>query len=107
MREDQTKFAAYGLAMVAISCILRRRVVNVEYFRTPDLLLDTTPGALRGVEVAGRSSKGYAALGQTLEGGPGEPGKRAKLKARGDVVEAYISLWCREPRVSVWEKVKP
>ncbi|WP_437682019.1 hypothetical protein [Sorangium sp. So ce131] len=105
--EDRAKYAAYGLAMVAISCLLRRRVVNVSYYRPPDLLLDTVSGALRGVEVAGRGSKGYAAFAQAADGTPGKLGKRAQLMAREDVVEAYLSLWCREPMVSIWEKVKP
>lgn len=105
--EDQTKYAAYGLAMVAISCLLRRRVVDVSYFRPPDLLLDATPAALRGVEVAGRGTKGYSGFARVLEGASGEPGKRHQLVAREDVAEAYVSLWCREPHVAIWEKVKP
>ncbi|HSO00628.1 MAG TPA: hypothetical protein VLS89_20190, partial [Candidatus Nanopelagicales bacterium] len=106
-REDHTKYAAYGLAMVAISCVLERRVVGLNIYQAPDLLLDTTPSAVRGVEVAGRSSKGYAAFHQALEGASGKPGKRAQLREREDVIEAYVSLWCCEPMVSVWEKVKP
>lgn len=105
--EDRPKFAAYGLALIAISCLLRRRVVNVAFYRPPDLLLSTVPGALCGVEVAGRSSNGYSALRQTIEGASGKPGKRAQLLARSDVAEAYLSLWCSAPRVSVWEQVKP
>jgi hypothetical protein len=106
-REHRTELAAYGLALVATSCILRRRVIGVSYFRTPDLLLDTTPGALCGIEVAGRTSKGYTALAQALDGAPGKPGKRAQLRTRAGIIEAYISLWCSEPMVSIWEKVKP
>ncbi|MEO7591886.1 MAG: hypothetical protein ABI134_11805 [Byssovorax sp.] len=105
--EDRPKYAAYGLALVAVSCLLRRRVVDVSYYRAPDLLLDATSGALRGVEVAGRTSKGYAAFTQSLDGTSGKPGKRAQIKAQQDVIEAYISLWCSNPKVSVWEQVKP
>lgn len=105
--EDRPKYAAYGLALVAISCLLRRRVIDVCFYRPPDLLLDTTPSALRGVEVAGRSNKGYPAFAQALQGASGKPGKRAQLLCRNDVAEAYISLWCCDPRVAVWEKVKP
>lgn len=111
--EDQTKCAAYGLAFVAISCILQRRVVAVSLWRPPDLLLDETPGSLCGVEVAGRGSNGYAAFKQALDGNAktkktlAKPGKRAQLRARTDVIEAYISLWCRKPMVSIWEQVKP
>lgn len=107
MLESKPEYAAYGLAMVAISCLLQRRVVAISCFCPPDLLLDTTPAALRGVEVAGRSSKGYTALKTALDGSSGKRGKRVQLLERQDVVEAYISLWCREPLVSIWEQVKP
>ncbi|AKT44170.1 hypothetical protein [Chondromyces crocatus] len=106
-KEDQAKYAAYGLAFVATSCLLRRRIEEVAYFRSPDLLLDATPDALKGVEVAGRGSRGYAALEQTLRGAKGKVGKHAQLVQRADVKEAYLSLWCCEPRVAVWQKVKP
>ncbi len=108
--EQHTEFAAYGLAMVAISCVLQWRVVGRVRWLAPDLLLDRTPGALRGVEVAGRSSKGFSVLKQTAEGSSGKNavlGKRAQLMAKQDVVEAYLSLWCCNPRVSIWSKVKP
>jgi hypothetical protein len=108
--EDRAKMAAYGLAMIAISCILKRRVVDVSYYRAPDLLLDTTPSALRGVEVAGRSGNGYAGLKQIMDGSSGKNpriGKRAQLLEMQDVVEAYLSLWCCDPKVSFWVKVKP
>ena len=106
--ERHTEDAALGLAMVAISCILiGRRVISVRRFNPPDLLLDTTLGAVRGVEVAGRASKGYPAFDQAIEGSGGKPGKRAQLRARGEVAEAYLSLWCCAPKVSIWEKVKP
>jgi hypothetical protein len=84
--------------------LLRRRVVDVAFYRAPDLLLDITPFALRGVEVAGRSRGGFSALAQVSDG---KEGKRAQLQAKDDVAEVYLSLWCRDPRVSVWEKVKP
>jgi hypothetical protein len=85
----------------------------VSLWRPPDLLLDETPGSLCGVEVAGRSSKGYAAFKRALDGNAktkktlAKPGKRAQLRVRTDVIEAYISLWCRNPMVSIWEQVKP
>ncbi|WP_434048249.1 MULTISPECIES: hypothetical protein [Sorangium] len=67
----------------------------------PDFLLDATPGALRGVEVAGRSSGGFSALRAVrLEKGPG-------LLARRDIAEVHISLWCAVPRVSELYQVKP
>jgi len=105
--EHRPELAACGLAMVAISCLLQRRVVSVSWYRPPDLLLDDEPGALRGVEVAGRTNRGYPGLSQVLEGTSAKPGKRMQVLARADVVEAYVSLWCREPRVSIWEQVKP
>lgn len=102
--EDRPKYAAYGLAMVAVSCILQRRIVDVSFYKAPDLLLDPTRTALRGVEVAGRTAKGHAAFAQAIDG---PSGKRAQLLARQDVAEAYLSLWCSSPKVSIWEKVKP
>ncbi len=111
--EDQPKVAAYGLAFVAISCLLHRRVVAMNVWNPPDLQFDAIPGAIRGVEVAGRGTQGYAAFKQALDGTdatkktPAKKGKRARLLESHSVVEAYVSLWCRKPLVSVWEKVKP
>lgn len=103
--EQNTQYAAYGLAMVVISCFLKRRVKNVNFYRAPDLLLDTTtPSAVRGVEVAGRSKNGYAAFSQVLEG---PEGKRTQLKAHVNLAEGYVSLWCSTPLVAHWEQVKP
>ncbi len=74
----------------------------------PDIVLDDTDGALRGVEVAGRSSGGHGALRFVLEGMKDEPGgKRAQLVARSDIAEAHVSLWCADPRVSLLLQVKP
>jgi len=74
----------------------------------PDILLDDTDGALRGVEVAGRSSGGFGALRVVLEGTKdNRGGKRAQLVNRSDIAEAHVSLWCAEPRVSLLLQVKP
>lgn len=112
--EDQTKLAAYGLAFVAITCLLAQKVVWVSKWQPPDLLLDATPGAKRGVEVAGRGKNGYGAFKQTLLGQAAtvksrtaRPGKRAKLAAVVGIAEGYISLWCLNPRVAWWEKAVP
>lgn len=103
--EQLAQYAAYGLAMVVISCFLKRRVKSINRHVAPDLLLDiTAPKAIRGVEVAGRSKNGYAAFSQVLEG---PDGKRARLKARANLAEAYLSLWCSAPLVAHWEQVKP
>ncbi len=75
----------------------------------PDILFDLTPGALRGVETAGRTSGGRAALA-TIRNGTGAPargGKRAQLLARVDLAEVHLSLWCAAPRVSIMERLKP
>lgn len=108
-REHVTELAAYGLALVAISVFLPgRRVVSMRKGLPPDLLLDVTPGALRGVEVSGRSQGGLRVLGELREGaGAGEPGKQSLLLARTDVAEAWLSLWCASPHVALMAKVKP
>jgi hypothetical protein len=108
-REHVTELAAYGLALIAISVFLPgRRVVSMRKGLPPDLLLDVTPGALRGVEVAGRSRGGLRALEELRHGdGREEPGKQPQLLARGDVVAAWLSLWCASPHVAVMAKVKP
>ncbi|MDI1431049.1 hypothetical protein [Polyangium sorediatum] len=105
--EHRTEYAAYGLAMVAISCFLGKRVLRMNRWRAPDLLLDATPGRIRGVEVAGRTRYGHSAFAQAIDGDAGKTGKRAQLIARQDVIEAYLSLWCIDPTVAHWEKVKP
>ena len=67
----------------------------------PDLLLDGTPGAIRGVEVAGRTTGGRSTLASVrAEKLPG-------LTAAHDIVELYLSLWCAEPRVADFRKIKP
>lgn len=104
---DRPRCGAYGLAMVAISCLLGRRVVAVSCFRLPSLLLDTTPGGLCGVEVAGLGSKDAASLQEELDGAGEPPGKRAQLSARPDVREGYVSVWCREPAIAIWQRVTP
>src|SRR3712207_8192076 len=51
-----------------------------------------------------RSSRGgLRALEDLRHGGwPGEePGKQTLLRARADVVEAHLSLWCASPLVTV------
>ena len=61
--EQVPQLAAYGLALVAISVLMPgRRIVDMNFFVAPDLLFDLTPGALRGVEVAGRTQGGLRAL---------------------------------------------
>ncbi|MBN1610145.1 MAG: hypothetical protein JW940_26195 [Polyangiaceae bacterium] len=84
-----------------------RRAVGWSRWVAPDILLDDTPGAVRGVEVAGRSKGGLHALRLILEGRPGATGKRQDLAARPDLVEAYVSLWCATPAVSLWAQVEP
>jgi hypothetical protein len=109
-REHVTELAAYGLALVATSVFLPgRRVIGMRKGLPPDLLLDVTPGALRGIEVAGRSRGGFEELEQVRHGSPWtrQPGKQAQLLARTDVAEAHLSLWCTSPPVAVMAKVKP
>jgi hypothetical protein len=108
-REHLTELGAYGLALVGISIWMPgRRAVTFREGLPPDILLDDTDGALRGVEAAGRSSGGLGALRVVLEGTKDRPGgKRAQLVQRSDVAEAHVSLWCASPRVSLLLQVKP
>jgi hypothetical protein len=101
-RERITENAAYGLALVAISALMPgRRVITMCKGEAPDFVLDATPGALRGVEVAGRSSGGLSALRAV------RVEKGARLNARNDIAEVHLSLWCALPRVSELYQVKP
>ena len=111
-REHLAEFAAYGLTFVAISTLMPgRRVVHMQMGMAPDILFDfdLTPGALRGVETARRTSGGRAALAAVRNGtaAPAKVGKRAQLLARVDLAEVHLSLWCAAPRVSIMERLKP
>ena len=112
-REHVPELAAYGLTFVAISTLMPgRRVVMMQMGVAPDILFDVTPAALRGVETAGRSSGGRPALDKVRNGKPAgkgkaEPGKGQKLKGRSDLAEVHLSLWCRSPRISIMEQLKP
>lgn len=107
-REQVAQYAAYGLALVAISVLMPgREVVGMQIGTSPDILLDTTPGALRGVEVAGRSKGGRGALRSIRLGSSSDSGKAAQLLANIDVVEAHLSLWCASPSVAEFVRVKP
>jgi hypothetical protein len=107
-REHVTELAAYGLTFVAISVLFPgRRVLHMQLSVAPDILLDVTPGALRGVETAGRSSGGKGALKAVRDGSPGNPGMAAALIGRADLAEVHLSLWCKSPRISIMEQLKP
>src|SRR5262249_56515344 len=61
-REHLAELAAYGLALVGISIWMPgRRAVTFREGLPPDILLDDTDGALRGVEAAGRTSGRFRA----------------------------------------------
>ena len=51
----------------------------------PDILLDQTPGALRGVEAAGRGTGGFAKLRELRLGTRESPGKALQLIGLPDV----------------------
>jgi hypothetical protein len=107
-REHVTEVAAYGLALVAISVFLPgRRVVAWARHVAPDLLLDATPTARRGVEVAGRARGGRAALRAISEGSGSVPGKALLLREDPEIAEAWLSLWCGSPAVAAMMHVKP
>lgn len=107
-REHVTEIAAYGLALVAISVFLPgRRVVSWARHVAPDLLFDATPTARRGVEVAGRATGGRSALHAVRDGRGNTKGKAAVLREDPEVAEAWLSLWCASPAVSLMVHVKP
>lgn len=108
-REHLVELAAYGLALVGISTWMPgKRAIGFRMGLPPDILLDDTAGAVRGVEVAGRTSGGFSALRIVLEGSKEAPGgKRSRLAERSDIVEAHVSLWCIAPPVSLLLQVKP
>jgi hypothetical protein len=113
-REHVTELAAYGLTFVAISVLMPgRRVVVMQRGVAPDMLFDVTPGALRGVETAGRSGGGRSALATVRNGTPargkkpGRAGKAAVLLGRTDIAEVHLSLWCKSPRISIMEQLRP
>lgn len=113
-REHVTELAAYGLTFVAMSVLMPgTRIKHMRKGLAPDILFDVTPGALRGVEAAGRATGGRAALLTIRNGGPATKttvatkGKAAQLMARSDVAEAHLSLWCAAPQVAIMEQVKP
>jgi len=113
-REHITELAAYGLTFVAISVLMPgRRAKAFRKGSPPDILLDLTPNALRGVETAGRSTGGRSALLAIRNGTPATTikpktaGKASALVARPDIVEVHLSLWSASPRISIMEQVKP
>ncbi|WP_123784165.1 hypothetical protein [Corallococcus macrosporus] len=107
LHEDVAKLAAYGLAFVAISAIHPGlKVIRMNSYAAPDLIYDDTPGAIRGVEVAGRSSGGQYVLKKVRLGDKTTTGKQQQLLGRADVAEAHLSLWCVYPRVALIAKVK-
>lgn len=111
-REHVTELAAYGLTFVAISTLMPgRRVVAMQQGAAPDILFDATPGALRGVEAAGRTTGGRTALavirnGQASRRASGALGKAQQLLARTDLAEVHLSLWCGAPRVATLEQLR-
>ncbi|MEI9939254.1 MAG: hypothetical protein WDO69_18695 [Pseudomonadota bacterium] len=113
-REHITELAAYALTFVAISVLLPgRRARAFRNGSAPDILFDITPGALRGVETAGRSGGGKSALLLIRNGTPARagkprvPGKASLLADRADVAEVHLSLWSGAPRISIMEQIKP
>jgi hypothetical protein len=101
-REHTVELAGYGLALVAISCLMPgERVVHMERRRSPDLLLDLTPGAHRGVEVACRSGGGWAGVRAVRRE------KTDALVRKRALTEIHLSVWSGWPRVAEFCKVKP
>lgn len=99
--EQVPQYGAYGLAGVVASAVLGVRVLRLSAWSAPDLVFDSTPGALRGIEVAGRSHRGATGLRELAEE------KAPRLRSTPGVVEAWLSLWCAAPAVSLLLQVKP
>jgi hypothetical protein len=113
-REHLAENAAYGLTLVAMAVLMPGvRVKAMNSGSAPDFLFDITPGAVRGVETAGRSTGGRASLVQVRNGARATAkrvatgGKAAQLLARTDIAEVHLSLWCAAPRTAIMERVKP
>ncbi len=101
-REHVVELAGYGLALVAISLLMPgQRVADMELGLSPDFVLDMTPGARRGVEVACRAGGGWSRVREVRKG------KTDKLVAKRALAEAHITVWCGWPRVAEFCKVKP
>jgi hypothetical protein len=98
--EQVPQYGAYGLAGVA-SVVLGVRVLRLSAWSAPDLVFDSTPGALRGIEVAGRSHRG--ATRPPRAGGGEGPAAPQRARRRGGVA----LLWCTTPAVSLLLKVRP
>jgi hypothetical protein len=99
--EQVPQYGAYGLAGVVASAVLGVRVLRLSAWSAPDLVFDSTPGALRGIEVAGRSHRGASGLRELAEE------KAPPLRGVPGVAEAWLSLWCAAPAVSLLLKVRP
>jgi hypothetical protein len=127
-KEHHVELAAYGLAMIAASCIINKRIIDLLNKVAPDFIYERINGKIKGIEVAGRSSGGYPAL-RVVALGPkrgkkgkcfhkhspskgtikrkSKKGKIHSLKKNDGISEAYLSLWSALPWVSYLNKVKP
>jgi hypothetical protein len=65
-------------------------------------VLNINPHAQKGVEVAGRAAGGTNVLLKVRC----HPKKFDAIAKNPRVAEAYLSLWCSKPTVSIWEQVK-
>ena len=98
LSEHTTELAAYAVALCALGVVLPgRRVESFNPGQTPDLLL--SPAGDVGVEVAGRSSGGLAALKRLAapnrngRSNAERAGKRDWLRRSEHLTSAYLSLW--------------
>jgi hypothetical protein len=105
--EDVAKLAAYGLSFAAISAIYPGlRIITMNHYAAPDLVYDDTPSAIKGFEVAGRTTGGHYVLTRVRQGNKKAIGKQQQLLARSDIAEAHLALWCASPRVALMAKIK-
>ena len=97
--EAHSEDAGLALAMIVASVIFKVKIRAYNRWATPDLKFENVPINIRGIEVAGRADGGPAELARVREE------KAENLRIRADVVEGYLSLWCRDPSLSLLEKV--
>ncbi len=96
--ERATEYAGYGVAICAVRALLPdERITHFNVGESPDLWLALAED--RGIEVAGRKS-GRSAFEQAIQR------KRADLKVKVSLKEAWISVWAFDLEQGVKERVR-
>lgn len=100
--ERHSEKAGMALGFIYASVVLKQRIHHINRFRSPDLIYDPNPQAQKGIEVAGREKGGTTVLLKVRS----HPKKFDAIAKNPRIAEAYLSLWCSKPTVSLWEQVK-